>query len=255
MPSLRFRKDGQPFLVTSYREGDGSSGFTTWYPDNHAMDEFQANGIEAGGYVDWEQFHELRDEGHIVRGRDGEPGRNPHELESFRSLDAEVQEFFQHLHEEAEPDYENLGNLFREFLRQILRIEDLEVRSSQFYSVADSINDLLNLTEQEQEKREFGLSCRNRLIGRVPDRLCERLKKFFRIDEASWDQIRNLRHIPDIQPEAPAEESPTDSFYSGGIASRSGSLDQLNELLRFAYEQNLIHGMEVEIEIRAWPKE
>lgn len=255
MPTLRIRRDGQPYVIASYRDEDEATGFSTWYPDDFAVEQFQAIGIDEGGWFDWELFHELRKGGHLALGNEGVPRRNMAEVETLRSLDSEIQAYFRYITEEPSPDYGNLRNLFRACLGQVQRTADGVVRESQFFSVAEGVKGLLRLEGTDAAKREFAKECRNRLIRRTPDYLSERIRLYFGLDENSWNLITQAPSANGIQPtdEQPqtgeAEESAA-PLPLPEITIRSGGLDRLQDLLRYAYEQNLVHGNDVEIEVR-----
>jgi hypothetical protein len=255
MPSLRIRRDGQPYVIASYRDEDEATGFSTWYPDLFAIGQFQAIGIDEGGSFDWELFHELRKGGHLVLGNEGIPRRNIAEVETFRSLDAEIQAYFRYIREEPSPDYGNLGNLFRACLWQVQRAGDHAVRESQFFSVAEGVKGLVESGVSDPAKRKFGKECRNRLIRRTPDHLSERIRKYFGLGEDSWNLIRSASSSMSIQ--EPVEPSPVSEVDAAvedlplpEITCRTGGLDRLEELLRYAYGQSLINGNDVEIEVR-----
>ncbi len=254
MPSLRIRKDGQPYVIASYRDEDEATGFSTWYPDLFAIGQFQAIGIDEGGSFDWDLFHELRKGGHLVLGNEGVPRRIVAQVESFRSLDSEIQAYFRYIREETSPDYGNLTHLFRACLWQVQRTEDHTVRESQFFAVAEGIKEIMNPNISHGDKREFAIKCRNRLIRRTPDHLGERIRKYFGLDEEAWRRIRNTSPMePSPQSASPKEMTADTDNVSVPVSeaiSRSGSLNQLGELLRYAYEQDLVPGNHVEIEVR-----
>ena len=254
MPTLRISKDGQPYVIASYRDEDETTGFTTWYPDFFANEQFQAIGIDEGGSFDWELFHELRNDGHLVPGREGVPGHNKAEIESFRSLDSEIQAYFHYIRDEASPDYKSLTHLFRACLGQVQRIEDHAVRETQFFAVAEGVKELIGTDISHGEKWEFALKCRDRLIRRTPDHLGERIRKYFGLDDDAWSRIRNTAPMEPSSHTAPPEEITVDPDNGAApvseVISRSGSLNQLGELLRYAYEQDCIPGNHVEIEVR-----
>ncbi len=245
MPSLRFREeDGKPYV-----RGRNS----TWYPDSYAMDKFHAMGLEDGGDFSWELFEELLGEEHLRTGLNGVPSHTTAEVEKFRNLDLEIQAYFDEIMEDSSRDFEDLGDVFQECLRQVLSVEDQQVRKSLFAAIAERIKGLINLYEDDEEMREFVLECKNRLIRRTPDQLCNGIRKFFELDELEWSRIRNA-----FSGEALSEEiavgSVNESATVSGEASRSGPLDQLADLLRYAYEQELIPGNRVEFEVRVWKR-
>jgi hypothetical protein len=254
MPSLRIRRDGQPYVIASYRDEDEATGFSTWYPDLFAIGQFQAIGIDEGGSFDWELFHELRKGGHLVLGNEGIPRRNIAEVESFRSLDSEIQAYFRYIREDASPDYRNITHLFKACLGQVQRTADHTVRETQFFAVAEGVKELINSGASNEEKREFAIKCRNRLIRRTPEHLGEKIRKYFGLDEDAWCRISNIAPMESsphsASPEKIAVDPDNGSMPVSEVISRSGLLNQLGELLRYAYEQDLVPGNHVEIEVR-----
>ena len=241
MPYLRFREeDGKPYV-----RGRNS----TWYPDDFAMDKFHAMGLEEGGDFSWELFDELLGEEHLRTGLNGVPSHTRDELETYRNLNLEIQAYFDDIKENASPDFEDLKDIFQECLRQVLCVDDSEVRKSLFFSVAEGVMGLIKLGDDHEEKRGFAIKCKNRLIRRTPHQFCIGIRKYFGLDEEEWNQIRST---PGGEGSIVGMGLISDNIISSisEVTSKSGGLDRLEDLLRYAYEQNLVHGNNVEIEVR-----
>lgn len=252
MPTLRYRNDGVPYIVTSFRDEDeGVNTFATWYPNQTAVNQFNASQITDGDHLSWHLFHRLREEGHIVPG-DGRGGiaLPSGQIQEIQTTQNQIRVYFDYISLEQTPDYENLNQIFKGCLFEIRKYDSNDTQNDLYLTVAGEIRERLQDADCSPEKLEFFKGIRNSLISNIPARAERPIKVIFGLGDEEWECIRHQRpsvhhtnngHMDQIVAPVSVREPLFETL--------CGSLESLSELLAFAYEKKS-HGMDVEIEVR-----
>jgi hypothetical protein len=246
MPVLHYRVNGgSTFIRTSRNLDEEGVIFPVWSPDVYALRVFENLRIGDKGKIDWGLFFQLKEEDHIVLGGGGAPELHRDEITEAAAIHAYCARHFEYAQEgDCEQHFKELEDMFQNLMLMIQRTANKDVRRDQFLSIAQNIQDLLGLGQELPNA--YAICCRDRLIRRVPGELHRDLKAFFHITEEEWMKIRD---IGDWTESLTVTITPPEIFASRDEIKRVGTLDQLSELLRFAYEKKS-HGMDVEIEVR-----
>lgn len=255
MPILRHRvNDGVPYIVTRFKDDDENAvRFATWYPNQTAINQFNASQILDGNEVPWNLFHKLRADGHIVPGDEGGGiGLPSGQIQEIQTTQNQIRVYFHYISVEQSPDYENLVQIFKGCLFEIRKYESYDTQNTLYLTVAEEIRDLISKEDPSSQQIRFLLCIRNTLIANIPARIERTIKTLFRVSDEDWDNLRNQRplglplnngiEVQNVErPQAPAPIL--------DLETRSGSLESLSELLTFAFLKRF-QGKNVEIEVR-----
>jgi hypothetical protein len=246
MPILHYRVDGgSPFIRTSQNHEEEGAIFPVWSPDSYALRLFENLRIGDKGKIDWRIFFQLKEEDHIVPGGGGAPELHRDEIAEAAAVHAYRARHFEYAQEgDDEEHFRELEDMFQNLMLMIQRTSNRVVRRDQFLSVAQNIQDLLDLGQELPNA--YAMCCRERLIRRVPGELHRDLKAFFHITEEEWMKIRDIGE--EAEPLS-VNISPPEILDSRDEIKKVGTLEQLSELLGFAYKMK-DQGLDVEIEIR-----
>ncbi|MFZ0616663.1 MAG: hypothetical protein WAN16_09500 [Chthoniobacterales bacterium] len=249
MPVLHFRvKDGSPYIRTSRNHDEEGVIFPVWSTDDYALRVFENLRIGDKGKIDWGLFFQLKDEDHIIPGGGGAPEVHPNDIEHAQMIQELRNKFFMYALEGELEDAGELEELFQNVLLLIQRVPRGEFRNQHYLSLAERINDLQNHGGKVQVG--YGQRGRDALIRRVPGELRRNLQAFFHLTDDEWHEILNTG-IPlhaDPLGSVPDTESVDRPLAEERCAV--GGLDQVGDLLRFAYDQERL-GFEVELFVRS----
>jgi len=246
MPILHYRVDGgSAYIRTSHNHEEEGTIFPVWSPDNYALRLFEDLRIGDKGKIDWRIFFQLKEDDHIVPGGGGAPELHRDEIAEAAAVHAYRARHFEYAQEgDDEEHFKELEDMFQNLMLMIQETSNSDVRRDQFLSVAQDIQDLL--VRGQELSKAYAMCCRERLIRRVPRELHRNLKAFFHITEEEWMKIRD---IGDEAKPLTVTIPPPEILASCDEIKKVGTLDQLSELLGFAYKMK-DQGFDIEIEIR-----